>query len=328
MAGTDFVTESQVDSLTTTIATAVKANTTAHDNHLADATDAHDASAISVLDGGALYTATDVEAALAEVMGVANSKTDDTALTTHINDTTDAHDASAISVLDTGTLYAATDVEAALAEVMTDTNTAQTTADDHISDATGAHAASAISVLDTGTLYDATDVEAALAEVMTDTNTAQTTADNHISDSSAAHAASAISIVDSGAYYTATDVEAALAEVRIVADAAAGGGVSIDDGAINLTQTWSSSKIDGEITSAVSGLVDSAPATLDTLNELAAALGDDASFSTTVSTALGNRLRFDAAQSLDGTQKNQAWSNLQIAASSVDFAANFTAGLA
>ena len=37
----------------------------------------------------------------------------------------------------------------------------------------------------------------------------------------------------------------------------------------------------------VAGVVDSAPAALNTLNELAAALGDDASFSTTTSTALG-----------------------------------------
>ena len=41
----------------------------------------------------------------------------------------------------------------------------------------------------------------------------------------------------------------------------------------------------------VAGVLDSAPAALDTLNELAAALGDDANFSTTTSTALGNRLR-------------------------------------
>ena len=45
----------------------------------------------------------------------------------------------------------------------------------------------------------------------------------------------------------------------------------------------------------VAGVVDSAPAALDTLNELAAALGDDANFSTTTSTALGNRLRVDTA---------------------------------
>ena len=36
-------------------------------------------------------------------------------------------------------------------------------------------------------------------------------------------------------------------------------------------------------------LVDSAPATLDTLNELAAALGDDANFSTTITTSIGTK---------------------------------------
>jgi len=39
----------------------------------------------------------------------------------------------------------------------------------------------------------------------------------------------------------------------------------------------------------VSGLVDSAPATLDTLNELAAALGDDPDFATTISNQIGNK---------------------------------------
>ena len=65
----------------------------------------------------------------------------------------------------------------------------------------------------------------------------------------------------------------------------------------------------------VSGLVDSAPAALNTLNELAAALGDDASFSTTTSTALGNRLRVDtASQSLTSTQQSNALTNLGITA--------------
>ena len=40
----------------------------------------------------------------------------------------------------------------------------------------------------------------------------------------------------------------------------------------------------------VEGLVDSAPATLDTLNELAAALGDDANFSTTMTNNLAGKL--------------------------------------
>ena len=40
----------------------------------------------------------------------------------------------------------------------------------------------------------------------------------------------------------------------------------------------------------VSGLVDSAPSTLDTLNELAAALGDDANFSTTVTNSIAAKM--------------------------------------
>ena len=40
---------------------------------------------------------------------------------------------------------------------------------------------------------------------------------------------------------------------------------------------------------AAAAVVDSAPATLDTLNELAAALGDDANYATTITTALGTK---------------------------------------
>ena len=41
---------------------------------------------------------------------------------------------------------------------------------------------------------------------------------------------------------------------------------------------------------AISNLIDTAPTTLNTLNELAAAINDDASFASTVTTALGNKL--------------------------------------
>lgn len=44
------------------------------------------------------------------------------------------------------------------------------------------------------------------------------------------------------------------------------------------------------VTTAISNLIDSAPSTLDTLNELAAALNDDANFASTVTTALGTKL--------------------------------------
>jgi len=76
----------------------------------------------------------------------------------------------------------------------------------------------------------------------------------------------------------------------------------------------------------VAGVVDSAPAALDTLNELAAALGDDANFATTTATALGNRLRLDTnAQSLSGTQITNALTNLGITATSAEL--NFTDGV-
>jgi hypothetical protein len=48
--------------------------------------------------------------------------------------------------------------------------------------------------------------------------------------------------------------------------------------------------VTSRIASAVSGLVDSAPATLNTLNELAEALGDDPNFATTVSTNIGTKV--------------------------------------
>ncbi|MFE7745357.1 hypothetical protein [Nocardia sp. NPDC057455] len=81
-------------------------------------------------------------------------------------------------------------------------------------------------------------------------------------------------------------------------------------------------------------IVDSAPGTLDTLNELAAALGDDANFATTVSGDLANRVRVDtAAQGLNGTQKGNARTNIdvysttEIGSPTTDFVAVFEAGL-
>lgn len=60
-------------------------------------------------------------------------------------------------------------------------------------------------------------------------------------------------------------------------------------------------------------LINSAPATLDTLKELADALGSDPNFSTTVATALGNRLRVDTnAQGLTGTEKTNAKTNIDL----------------
>jgi hypothetical protein len=55
---------------------------------------------------------------------------------------------------------------------------------------------------------------------------------------------------------------------------------------VNLNDAATKNYVD----TAVSNLVDSAPATLDTLNELAAALGDDANFATTTATSIGTKV--------------------------------------
>jgi hypothetical protein len=47
---------------------------------------------------------------------------------------------------------------------------------------------------------------------------------------------------------------------------------------------------DTELSAAIAALVNSSPATLDTLEELAAALGEDPNFATTISNALGNKI--------------------------------------
>ena len=78
------------------------------------------------------------------------------------------------------------------------------------------------------------------------------------------------------------------------------------------------------VSTQVSNLVDSAPSTLDTLNELANALGDDASFSTTMSTSLGNRLRVDtASQSLSSTEKSNARTNLGLGSAATSASSAF-----
>jgi len=83
-----------------------------------------------------------------------------------------------------------------------------------------------------------------------------------------------------------TSVVSALNEVNA---ALATAGVQIDDVTASSSTVYSSTKTDAQISTAVSALVDSAPAALDTLNELAAALGDDADFATTITNALAGK---------------------------------------
>ena len=114
----------------------------------------------------------------------------------------------------------------------------------------------------------------------------------------------------------------------------AGAGATINDTTTSTSSVWSSQKTSDQITGAVSGLLNGAPAALDTLKELADAIGDDASYAASTTTALGNRLRVDAAQGLTSTQQTQGRSNLDVYGTTdigdptTDFVAVLTAALA
>lgn len=123
-----------------------------------------------------------------------------------------------------------------------------------------------------------------------------------------------------------SSIVAAIAEIyAMIPDA----GVKIDDtaGAGASTVAWSANKILESITQAkadVKGeILDGAGEALDTLKELADALGNDPNFATTIATQLGQRVRFDAAQVLTAPQKVFACANIGVGNPEHDFAADY-----
>jgi hypothetical protein len=118
-----------------------------------------------------------------------------------------------------------------------------------------------------------------------------------------------------------TTSSAVWSELTVINDASATSSTS---------DVWSADKITAVVeqakTDVTNSLVDGAAGALDTLNELADALGNDANFSTTILDMLATRLNFDAVQVLTAPQKVQGCANLG-AVSIVDLGnsdANFT----
>ena len=143
---------------------------------------------------------------------------------------------------------------------------------------------------------------------------------------------------------TKASLVAAINELRTLASSA---GAQINDSAGNgdTTVTWSADKIFDSIEAAKmtvkNDLVNGAGAALDTLSELAAALGNDPSFATTIASQIANRVRFDDAQTLTTPQQAQARGNIGAAAAADlstlqtglgmydrDYAADYTAAKA
>lgn len=89
------------------------------------------------------------------------------------------------------------------------------------------------------------------------------------------------------------------------------------------TKTWSINKIKSEISASISALVNGAPEALDTLKELADLLSSNDSAITSLVTAVSNRVRFDAAQTLTTEQQAQACTNIGIGNPETDLAAAY-----
>lgn len=133
-----------------------------------------------------------------------------------------------------------------------------------------------------------------------------------------------------------SNLVAAVNELYAIAQAASTAAASaavIDDAATDTTHAWSASKIALEIQAAKDALINGASTALDTLQELAAALGNDPNFANTILTALAKRVRVDAAQVFTAPEQLQARTNIgaQDAAAignpDTDLVAIFNAGL-
>jgi hypothetical protein len=137
-----------------------------------------------------------------------------------------------------------------------------------------------------------------------------------------ARARAAISVTGSGSYDSATGVITVTGGVTAVntktgnvtlttSDITEGTRLYYTDTRVGTYLTSNNYATQSYVGTQINNLVAGAPGLLDTLDELAAALGDDANFATTTATSLGNRLRIDtAAQGLNSTQQGNGRTNL------------------
>ena len=129
-----------------------------------------------------------------------------------------------------------------------------------------------------------------------------------------ADARGAISVTDSGgdgslSYNSGTGAITytgpSATEVR--AHFTGGTGIDITSGSIAVDSTIATKTYaDSAASTAVAAVIDASPAALDTLNELAAALGDDANFSTTITTSIGTKLNSSAVSAFGLTLVDDA----------------------
>lgn len=114
-----------------------------------------------------------------------------------------------------------------------------------------------------------------------------------------------------------TNIVGALNEVKGLIPSAA---AVINDAATSTGSTWSSTKVQSQITAAITALVSGAPGAQDTLAELAAQI-------TALAAADGSLLSFGGAQTLTSGQQLQACTNLGIGDPEFNFVTGIEAAL-
>lgn len=149
------------------------------------------------------------------------------------------------------------------------------------------------------------------------------------------------SSIGSLAGLTTTDKTSVVNAVNELKTAVGGAGAQINDAVTNNTTTWSGSKTSTSIADARAAvkaeILGGAGAAFDTLSELKALVdqGDatDQASITALTTAVGNRVRFDAPQTLTAGQRTQALSNIgapstaDVGPTDTNFVTAFEAGL-
>ena len=267
--------------------------------HAADTTSIH-----GIADTSLLATTANVTAAIAQEVTDRNTAIE-TTLNTHNSDTTSVH-----GIADTSLLATTANVSSAITQEVTDRNTAiSTSLATHTADTTSVHGIADTSALAlTATVNSALDLKAPLASptftgtvtLPVGTVTAGMILDGTIVNADI-NAAAEIATSKISGLDTALGLKAPLASptftgtVSGITKTMVGLG-SADDTAdtakpVSTAQASAIATAKAEAisdaTSQVNALLTGAPAALNTLDELAAALGDDANYAATITTALG-----------------------------------------
>ncbi len=236
------------------------------------------------------------EADTTSVHGIAN--TADLVTQSMLSDAVDAAEVDQASLAGTGLDWNSVNSRFDIDSTVATKTYADTAVSTHNSDTTDVHGIADTSLLATKSYADTAEADAIAA--------AGTAADTKVSTAVAALTKSSVGLANvdntsdankpvSTAVQTALDLKETVANVALKAPLASPALTGVPTAptaaaATNTTQVATTAYVRGE----VAALVNSAGATLDTLGEIATALGNDANLSTTLTTAIGLKAPIDS----------------------------------